>query len=108
MSAWSKNLWSFLMFALVFVLPLFLLPTAALASVNVTPDVIFSGHDVFQNTTVNIPIPSGITAGMLMVIVIAFENRPQTGVSITGIPLLPRGLVLVRLMEMVPNMLSTK
>jgi hypothetical protein len=63
---------------------LFMLPSLALALVNVTPDVTFSGNDVFQSTTLNVPIPSGITAGMLMVIDITFENRPQTGVSITG------------------------
>jgi hypothetical protein len=69
-------------FSRILILSFLLLSTAVLA-VNVTPDVVFSGNDVFESTTVNIPIPSGITAGMVMFIAITFSNQQTGTVSIT-------------------------
>jgi hypothetical protein len=71
-------------FPRIIVFSFLLLPTTALALVNVTPDITFSGNDVFQSTTVNIPIPSGITTGMVMFIVITFDDNQTGTISITG------------------------
>jgi len=51
--------------------------------VNVTPDVIWQNNNVFQTTSVPIPIPSGITAGMFMVFGITFFDQQTTTTSVT-------------------------
>ena len=67
--------------------PAFTAPTLGIvappSTLSVTPDIVFHGDDVFQTTSVNIHIPSGITAGMFMVIGISFANG-NSSASIAG------------------------
>lgn len=55
-------------------------------TINVTPDVVWNGSDAFASTSFNMPIPTGIVAGMVLVTSVVFVNAQTnlTSVSIAG------------------------
>lgn len=55
-------------------------------TINVTADVTWSGNDVFQSTSFNIPRPaSGISVGMFLTLGVSLANNQSAGtVTVTG------------------------
>lgn len=52
-------------------------------AINVTPDIVWSGNDVFETTSFNVPVPSGLVAGQILILGMTFAQSQTNATSVT-------------------------